>query len=264
MHIARPDIPHTHPPVTDAGLPLPANPRILLVEHDPAAAQAMTQALERSGMTTTLARSGARAMTLAATLAPALAFDIVLMDLDLPDTNGAALLTWFTRHAPPCGIPPFGIIIVSGHGEEADRIMGLELGADDYIVKPPQMRELVARIRAVHRRVQRRTATARVRELAIGPIRIHRPTRAVIDAEGRRLPLTAAEFTLLDTLALAQGHPVSRDALSEAALRRPWRPEDRSVDQLVSSLRHKLPPDETGAPLIHSVRGAGYLLRAPD
>jgi DNA-binding response OmpR family regulator len=188
--------------------------------------------------------------------------DVVLVDLELPDTNGVDLISWFAEQQT-CGV-----IVVSGMGEEADRIVGLELGADDYIVKPPRMREMIARIRAVHRRVNRREETKlspKTRDtFVVGPIRINILLRTVTGGDGKRLQLTSAEFTLLEVLAAANGQAVSRDALSEAALRRPWRPEDRSVDQLVFSLRQKLPPDEGGGALIHSIRGAGYLLRAPN
>jgi DNA-binding response OmpR family regulator len=197
-------------------------------------------------------------MALRATFKP----DVVLVDLELPDTNGVDLISWFAEQQT-CGV-----IVVSGMGEEADRIVGLELGADDYIVKPPRMREMIARIRAVHRRVNRREETKlspKTRDtFVVGPIRINILLRTVTGGDGKRLQLTSAEFTLLEVLAAANGQAVSRDALSEAALRRPWRPEDRSVDQLVFSLRQKLPPDEGGGALIHSIRGAGYLLRAPN
>jgi DNA-binding response OmpR family regulator len=127
---------------------------------------------------------------------------------------------------------------------------------------------MIARIRAVHRRVNKREETklsTKVRDsFVIGPVKINVLLRTVTTEDGKRLQLTSAEFTLLEVLAAANGQAVSRDTLSEAALRRPWRPEDRSVDQLVFSLRQKLPPDEGGGPLIHSIRGAGYLLRAPD
>jgi len=130
------------------------------------------------------------------------------------------------------------------------------------------MREMIARIRAVHRRVNRREeakVSSRGRDtLQVGPIRINTTLRQVTKEDGTRIPLTSAEFTLIEVLAAAKGQAVSRDTLSESALRRPWRPEDRSVDQLVFSLRQKLPADEGGGTLIHSIRGAGYLLRAPD
>jgi two-component system OmpR family response regulator len=161
-----------------------------------------------------------------------------------------------------------GVIVVSGTGEEADRILGLELGADDYIVKPPRMRELIARIRAVHRRVNRRQEMKQSTDgrevIQVGPIRINLVARSVSTADGTRILLTSAEFTLIEVLTAANGQAVSRDILSENALRRSWRPEDRSVDQLVFGLRQKLPPDDGGGKLIHSIRGAGYLLRAAD
>ncbi len=234
------------------------NPRVLLIEDDEAVAQAMVRSIERSGMSVAFAPTGAKGMSLKASFNP----DVVLVDLELPDTNGVDLIGWFAEQRG-CGV-----IVVSGMGEEADRVVGLELGADDYIVKPPRMREMIARIRAVHRRVNRREEaklSPRARDtFVVGPIRINIALRAVTTEDGRRIALTSAEFTLLEVLATANGHAVSRDTLSEAALRRPWRPEDRSVDQLVFSLRQKLPADEGGGTLIHSIRGAGYLLRAPD
>jgi DNA-binding response OmpR family regulator len=247
MHVSKPD--------ADGVL---SNPRVLLIEDDEAVAQAMVRGIERSGMSVVCAPTGARGMALRATFKP----DVVLVDLELPDTNGVDLISWFAEQQS-CGV-----IVVSGMGEEADRIVGLELGADDYIVKPPRMREMIARIRAVHRRVNKREETklsTKVRDsFVIGPVKINVLLRTVTTEDGKRLQLTSAEFTLLEVLAAANGQAVSRDTLSEAALRRPWRPEDRSVDQLVFSLRQKLPPDEGGGPLIHSIRGAGYLLRAPD
>lgn len=247
MHVSKPD--------TDGLL---ANPRVLLIEDDEAVGQAMLRGIERSGMNAMLATTGAKGMAMRASFKP----DVVLVDLELPDANGVDLIGWFAD-TKSCGV-----IVVSGMGEEADRIVGLELGADDYIVKPPRMREMIARIRAVHRRVNRREEpklSARPRDtFVVGPIRINIQMRTVTTAEGERIALTSAEFTLLEVLANASGQAVSRDTLSETALRRPWRPEDRSVDQLVFSLRQKLPADEGGGALIHSIRGAGYLLRAPD
>jgi DNA-binding response OmpR family regulator len=247
MHVSKPD--------ADGVL---SNPRVLLIEDDEAVAQAMVRSIERSGMSVACAPTGAKGMALKSTFKP----DVVLVDLELPDTNGVDLISWFAEQRT-CGV-----IVVSGMGEEADRIVGLELGADDYIVKPPRMREMIARIRAVHRRVNRREESKlspRPRDtFVVGPICINVLLRTVTVGDNQRIPLTSAEFTLLEVLAMASGQAVSRDTLSEAALRRPWRPEDRSVDQLVFSLRQKLPPDEGGGALIHSIRGAGYLLRAPD
>jgi DNA-binding response OmpR family regulator len=157
------------------------------------------------------------------------------------------------------------VIIVSGLADEADRIVGLEIGADDYVSKPPHLRELLARIRAVYRRVKLRTAAKAdpaVRSVVqLGKIKIDLASRVVQSASGERITLTSAEFTALETMLAANGEAVSRDRLSEAALRRPWRAEDRSVDQLIFNLRQKLAGADDQR-LIHSIRGAGYMLAA--
>ncbi len=238
------------------------NPRILLIEDNAPVAETLLKFIERSGMRTAWAQTGAEAMELKASFMP----DVVLVDLELPDTNGVELIAWLV------GLRDCGIIVVSGRGEEAERIVGLELGADDYVAKPPQLRELVARIRAVHRRAQPRTVASMAESSPaltapqpaplpqFGQWKLDIPRRAVTGEDGRPAPVTAAEFAVLQELALANGQPVSRERLSEVALRRPWRPDDRSIDQLVFSLRRKLGDGDGGTRLIQSVRGAGYIL----
>ena len=183
---------------------------------------------------------------------------MVLVDLELPDTNGVSLIGWLSQERD-CGI-----IVVSGRSEETERVVGLELGADDYIAKPVQLREMVARIRAVHRRIQARPPPCPPRAPGsmqrVGAFRVDLQRRLVLDVADRPVALTAAEFAALQSLLAAEGVAVSRERLSEAALRRPWRPEDRSIDQLIFSLRRKLADDDRGQRLIQSVRGAGYVL----
>ena len=226
-------------------------PRVLLIEDNVAVAETIRRFLERSGMRTAWAPTGARGMELKKSFAP----DVVLVDLGLPDTNGVSLIGWLSQEHD-CGI-----IVVSGRGEETERVVGLELGADDYIAKPVQLREMVARIRAVHRRTHGRVPASPPPPLRhVGPFTVDLQRRAMFDASGRPVVLTGAEFTALQTLLEAAGEPVSRERLSEVALRRPWRAEDRSIDQLVFSLRRKLADDDPGQRLIQSVRGAGYVL----
>ena len=233
-------------------------PRILLIEPDGAAAAALLQAVELAGFSATWASTGAEAVSQKAALRP----HVVLMDLAVPDMSGLALL------AQLAGARDCGIIVITDMADEADRIVGLELGADDYMAKPPGLRELVARIRAVHRRA---SEAAEVRStpqagggLTIGPIQVNIKHRTVHTVAGQRLVLTSAEFSALQALVNAAGAPVSRDNLSKAALRRPWRAEDRSVDQLMFSLRRKLPADENGEMLIQCIRSTGYWIRPPD
>ena len=237
-----------------------ANPRVLLLDQDRATAATLMQAMERAGFSTTWAKSGAEGISLKASLRP----HVVLMDMGMSDMSGAALLS---RLSATCDC---GVIVMSEMAEEADRIVGLELGADDYMVKPLGLREMVARIRAVHRRVtysveaRATQAPQAASMLKIGPIQFNIPHRTVHTSDGLRIELTSAEFTALEALATAGGAPVSRDDLSKVALHRPWRAEDRSVDQIIFNLRRKLPADHDGSALIQSIRGTGYWLRKPD
>ena len=239
----------------DGALTTVSAPKVLIIEDDEAVGQALVGALERSGMKTAWATTGADGLAQRRSFNP----DVVLVDLNLPDTDGIGLVTFLAQQGE-CGV-----IIVSGLADEADRIVGLEIGADDYVSKPPHLRELLARIRAVHRRVKMRSAAKAEpgprSMVQLGKIRIDLTGRAVQSLNGERITLTAAEFTALETMLAANGEAVSRDRLSEAALRRPWRAEDRSVDQLIFNLRQKLAGGDDQR-LIHSIRGAGYMLSA--
>ena len=234
-----------------------STPRVLVIEDDGVVASSLLDSMEKASFTALCASSGTQGIALKDSFRP----HVILMNLTLPDMSGMALLSHLAE-ARDCGI-----IVICDLNDEADRIVGLELGADDYMAKPPRLRELVARIRAVHRRVSSRADTRVMQQeapaLHVGPIRINVKNRTVYTVEGRHIALTSAEFTALETLASAAGAAVSRDVLSKAALRRPWQPEDRSVDQLVFTLRQKLPADEGGDALIQSIRGSGYWLRAP-
>ena len=235
-----------------------SNPRVLLIEDDGALASFLLDSMGKADFTAMCASTGTEGIALKDSFKP----HVILMDLTLPDMSGMALLSHLADQRD-CGL-----IVLSDLNDEADRIVGLELGADDYMAKPPRLRELVARIRAVHRRVSTRTQPKTVPEptpaMKVGPIRISAAQRTVHTEDGCKLALTSAEFSALETLAGAAGAVVSRDTLSEAALHRPWRAEDRSVDQLVFNLRHKLPCDEGGGMLIQSIRGCGYWMRAPE
>lgn len=229
--------------------------KVLLIEDDQAVGETLIRALERAGMQTAWAMTGVQALALKSSFKP----DVALVDLNLPDTDGMNLVTVLARQGG-CGI-----IIVSGLSDEADRIVGLEIGADDYISKPPQLREMVARIRAVHRRMKMPTPTnvgpKSPTIIQFGRVRINLMRRAIEAPNGDHIALTAAEFKALETMLEANGEAVSRDRLSQAALRRPWRADDRSVDQLIFNLRNKLAECDN-QPIIHSIRGAGYLLLA--
>ncbi len=234
------------------------DPKILLIESDVPTVRALVTGLEQASMQVVWARDSTTGLALSARLQP----DIVLVGLGLSDVDSVVLVKHLVEPRN-CGV-----IVLAGAEDEAARIASLELGADDYLAKPPTVRDMIARVRAVHRRVNVRKSLSALPNaeavLAIGPIRLNLQHRSVHTPDGRRINLTSAEYTALETFARAGGNAVSRDSLSAAALRRPWRPEDRSVDQLVFNLRQKLPLDADGGVLIQSIRGSGYWMRAPD
>ena len=168
---------HVSKPEADGVL---ANPRVLLIEDDEAVAQAMVRSIERSGMNVAFAATGAKGMALKASFNP----DVVLVDLELPDTNGVDLIGWFAEQRT-CGV-----IVVSGMGEEADRIVGLELGADDYIVKPPRMREMIG---ADPRRPSPRQPPGRIRNYPHARAKpLRRPDTGSTSFSGPWAPSTVA------------------------------------------------------------------------
>jgi DNA-binding response OmpR family regulator len=226
--------------------------RVLLIEDDHGVALTMQHFLQRSGMQTILAHSGAEAVA----LKPAFSPHVVLVDLELPDINGETLIRWLVEQRD-CGI-----IVVSGRGDEPSRVLNLELGADDYVTKPPNLRELVARVRAVYRRSgEQGVATKpKQRTTTVGEFTVDLQMRQIRDRQDHAVNVTAAEFAVMAELIDAKGLPVSRERLSEVALRRPWRSEDRSVDQLVFCLRNKLSMADGGRGPIQSIRNAGYAL----
>jgi DNA-binding response OmpR family regulator len=183
--------------------------------------------------------------------------DLIVLDVMLPALSGFEVL----RRLRQTSVVP--VIMLTARGDDVDRIVGLEIGADDYVPKPVNPRELVARIRAILRRT---TTPARdaVPELFVGGIRINTASRnAWINAE--RLDLTTAEFNLLEHLLRNAGHVVTRDELSAAAFGRHGSATaaDRNVDTLISKVRRKLGPAEDQDQRIKTVRNAGYIYAIP-
>lgn len=224
--------------------------RVVIVEDTPTMAFAIQAALREAGMETRIATTGADAIAAKTDFRP----DVVLVDLQLPDVSGMELVAMFARDAD-CGV-----IVVTANGAEADRIAGLDTGADDYIVKPAALRELAARIRAVHRRLYRPgpDQTATVATLTIDPAR-----RVLAGPDDSSVILTEAEAAALDTLLDAAGASVSREMLSQAALKRSPHADDRSVDQLVLKLRRKIVSLGASERTILSARRLGYVIPDP-
>jgi len=215
--------------------------RVLVVEDEDAIAEPLVEGLRREGYEVARVGTGREALDAGET-------DVVLLDLRLPDIDGFTVCRELRARSD---VP---IIVVSARGEEVDRVVGLELGADDYIVKPYGLRELVARIRAVTRR--REGATRRV-VLRAGPLEVDERARRV-SYDGRELQLTAKEFDLLALLASDPGSVVSRETILRRVWDTTWYGGQKTIDVHVASLRKKVGDPDA----IETVRGIGYRLRA--
>jgi len=183
-------------------------------------------------------------------------WDVVLLDLMLPGLSGLELCRELRARSD---VP---IIVLTARGEEADRVMGLELGADDYLAKPFSPRELLARIRAVTRRAKGRAGPA-LKAVKVGALVID-PSARSVTLRGRAVDLTAYEFALLHALAGRAGRILSREQLMEFARGSSEDSFDRSVDVHVSRLRQKLGDDPKRPRLLKTVRGAGYVLAGEE
>ncbi|CAX22812.1 response regulator transcription factor [Methylorubrum extorquens] len=233
----------------------PEAAHVLLVEDDDGIRALVTRILRESGYRVTGCRSGADMWS----LQPDLAVDLVLLDVMLPGVSGFDLL----RALRAKGTVP--VIMLSARNEEADRVLGLELGADDYVAKPFGRPELLARIRAVLRRASIAplpAAAARPEALAFAGWRLDLRSRALVDPEGAAVDLSGAEHDLLLVFLEHPGRVLGREQILEMCRGRLAAPSDRSVDTLVSRLRRKLEPPDGAAPVIKTVRGSGYMLSA--
>lgn len=223
--------------------------RVLLVDDDQALAALLADYLGAEGFAVSCAHDGDHGTALAL----AGGFDIVVLDVMMPGTDGITAL----RHIRTVSAVP--VLMLTARGDDADRIVGLELGADDYVPKPCTPRELAARLRAILKRTQ--PAEPALGMLSAGDVTLW-PARRIAEQGGQRLALTATEFNLLVVLARHAGRAVSKETLSQEALQRPLTRYDRSIDVHISSIRQKLAPCADGRSPIQTVIRQGYLLVA--
>ena len=212
--------------------------------------------LGSQGFRVTELHSGRALLDLMQTDAPAL----VLLDLGLPGEDGFVIARQLREHWQ-CGL-----VIVTGRGDSVDKIVGLEVGADDYVTKPFDLRELLARIKAVLRRLAPAESSAAAaaapprQKLRFADWSLDVAARSLCDAQGREVALTSGEFDLLCAFARHPGRVLSRDFLLEQTRGREAGPFDRTIDVQIGRLRKKLERDAEDPQLIKSVRGAGYIL----
>jgi two-component system response regulator RegX3 len=222
-----------------------ARPRILLVEDEESISEPFSRALAREGFEPVVARTAADALKLAAAVDP----ELVLLDLMLPDGDGRDVCRELRRRSDT------PIIMLTARGTETDRIVGLELGADDYVVKPFSSPEVIARIRAVLRR-SRRDDDGEAR-LAFADLEID-PAARRVRMDDKELDLSRKEFDLLVVLAEAAGRVVTRDHLMSRVWDENWFGPTKTLDVHVGTLRKKLGDDPSNPRFIHTVRGVGF------
>jgi DNA-binding response OmpR family regulator len=236
-------------------LPPAAAVHILVVDDDAEIQALLARYFGNHGFRISAAGDGA-AMRSAIAAGPV---DLVLLDLGLPREDGLELTRWLREHWSGA------IIILTGRGESVDRVVGLELGADDYVTKPFELRELLARVRSVLRRAQPAPAPVAAPQASgveFAGFHFDAEARRLTGPDGAEIALTTGEFDLLQVFLAAAGRVLTRDQLIGQMHGREAGPFDRAVDVQVGRLRKKIEADPTRPELIKSVRGAGYLFAA--
>lgn len=222
-------------------------PLVLLVDDDAELGEMLVELLQREGWAVHGVLTGGDGERALQQLQP----ELVLLDVMLPDANGYDLCRrWRATH------PHLGLVMLTARGDPLDRVLGLEIGADDYLAKPFEPRELVARVRALLRRTA--PGRAEVPVLRFDGLVIDLVKREVTAAAGV-VTLTSVEYKLLVTLARVPGQALSREALSESVQTGGYKPLDRTVDVQVTRLRRKLREASPGLEWIDTVRGEGYV-----
>jgi two-component system OmpR family response regulator len=235
----------------------PSAPHILVVDDDREIRDLLGKFLEKQSFRVTAARDAREARK----LWPLGRYHLVVLDLMMPGESGLDLARWLRSQSE---VP---IVMLTAMGEETDRIVGLELGADDYVAKPFNPRELLARIRAVLRRATADSSTETGREPPAKVLRfagwVLEPTRRrLLNPDGAEVPLTGGEYELLMVLVERPNRVLTRDMLMDLLRGRQAGPFDRAIDVAVSRLRRKLEDDGRNPQVIKTVRGGGYVLAA--
>jgi two-component system, OmpR family, response regulator len=229
--------------------------RVLVVDDDPSVREMLTDYLSAHGYEVRQAASGTAMRAELERALPA----VVLLDIGLPGEDGLTLARYLReRH-------DVGIIMVTGAGDVVDRVAGLEVGADDYIAKPFDPRELRARLKSVLRRLAGKSEKKPSSiQIAVGRCLLDLKSRSLSDGKGREIPITAMEFELLKTLVEHPNQVLSRDQLLTMTRNREWEPFDRSIDIRITRLRRKVEEDPARPRTIKTVRGAGYMFIPSD
>jgi DNA-binding response OmpR family regulator len=255
MDANKPD-PPTH--ISARGEPtMPGMPRLIVVDDEPELRQILFDYLGKHGFAVRTAASG-HELDLHLATAPA---DLLILDITMPQEDGLSI----ARRVRARSTTP--ILMLTAANDVVDRVVGLEIGADDYVTKPFDLRELLARIRAVLRRTEpvpvESTQPAPVSEdrerVRFGKVLLDLNARCLLASDGERMPLTGMEFDLLNTFAQNPNRVLTRDRLLDLAHNRDNEPFDRSIDIRIARLRRKIEPDPAKPQVIKTVHGVGYI-----
>jgi two-component system OmpR family response regulator len=235
--------------------------RVLIVDDDRAVRDMLAEYLTQHGYEVAQADGGPAMRTALERGVP----EVVLLDIGLPGEDGLSLARYLRERYD------LGIIMVTGAGEVVDRIVGLEMGADDYVAKPFDPRELRARLKSVMRRVQARSAPAAPgvapgapeARIAVGRRLLDLRSHQLFEPDGTAVPLTTMEFELLKAFVEHPNQVLSRDRLLTLTRNREWEPFDRSIDIRIARLRRKIEDDPENPKVIRTMRGAGYMFVPP-
>ncbi|OOF46549.1 response regulator [Rodentibacter trehalosifermentans] len=230
--------------------------KILLVDDDTELTDLLSEVLSLSGFNVDIANNGQEALNKLEQ-----DYSLILLDVMMPVLNGIETLKQIRRQS---NIP---VMMLTARGDDIDRVLGLELGADDYLPKPFNDRELIARIKAILRRSENNSNKVQDRQemqnnegwIYFDGLKLNQRYQQTF-YKTQEIPLTVSEFSLLEALILSQGEPITREELSMHVLGKSLSPFDRSIDMHMSNLRKKLPPRKDGLPWFKTLRGRGYLL----
>ncbi len=236
---------------------MPTGEHIIVCDDEPDIREMISEYLGRQGFTITTAQDGVELREVVENIEPS----VVVLDINMPGEDGLSLARFLRERSD------VAIIMLTASGEVVDRIVGLEMGADDYMSKPVDLRELLARIRAVIRRLsvtpvgdeQENNSSA----IKIGRCHLDLEAHKLFDQERNEIPITAMEFSLLKVFCAHANRVLNRDQLLELAHDRDWDPYDRSIDIRISRLRKKIEHDPSKPQVIRTVRGVGYIF-SPD
>jgi two-component system phosphate regulon response regulator OmpR len=239
------------------------SPHIAVVDDEVQIREAVGEYLELHGFEVSLADGG---QALRAIVTGDKPVDLAILDINMPGEDGLSIARYLREHSS------IGIIILTGAGQTLDRIIGLEIGADDYMAKPFDLRELLARVKSVLRRVAAASSAAASSapgsgagedEIRVGRLTLNAAARKLFDENGEEVQLTSMEYDLLYAFAGNANHVLNRDQLLDLSHSQNSDPFDRSIDVRISRLRRKIETDPSKPRILKTIRGAGYMF-VPD